>query len=170
MLSDDHLELTYGRDAGFIGLDEGRSEVGLLMTEDNSIILQGTVEFPVLEGIRPLEMAVGGRLFMANLVDPDDDVMGIGFGASARYRLPTDRIPLLNRFPFHLAASIYYSPEVTTSGAGVDILDIHVIRGELELAENVYGLIGLRTLEVDRDDGDEEIIDERVYVGLRVVF
>jgi hypothetical protein len=170
ILSDEFAELSYARDAGFVGLEEGRAEAGLLLTEDNTIIVHGTLDFPVLTDATPVELAVGTRLYLAGLVEPGDDIMGIGFGAAARYRLPLDRVPVLNRFPFYIAASIYYSPEVTTSGAGTDILDIHLIRGELELSENVLGLVGLRTLDVDRGVGEEDIVDERLYVGLRVQF
>ena len=169
MLSDEYAELTYTRDAAILGLQSGRVGAGLLLTEDNTIIAQGTLDFPVLAEATPVELSVGTRLYLAGLVEPGDDVMGIGFGASARYLLPTQNVPVLNRFPFYIAASIYYAPEVTTSGAGVDILDIHLIRGELELTENMHALVGLRTFEVDRV-GDEDIIDERLYVGLSARF
>lgn len=165
MLSDDYLEVAYARDAAVVGLEQGRAGLGLLLTEDNTIIAHGGLDFPILRGQTPLELWAGARLYLAGLVEPGDDVMGIGFGATARYRLP-----VLRQIPMYIGASIHYAPEVTTSGAGTDILDIHVVRGEIELAENVTGLVGLRTFEVDRRPGEEEIIDEKMYVGLRVRF
>jgi hypothetical protein len=170
MLGNEFGEVNYTRDADFVGLDQGRAAAGLLLTEDNTVVGYGGVEFPVLEETTDIDFSVGARLYLAGLVEPGDDVIGIGFGASARYKLPLGGVPFLRRFPLWIASSIYFAPEVTTSGAGIDILDVHIIRGELELGPNVYGLAGLRTLNVDRDDGDNDIVDERFYLGVRVQF
>ena len=170
LLGNEYGEAIYTRDGGLIGLRQSNVSAGLLMTESNDVLIHGTVAMPVLEQKTPLDISIGSRLFLTNLVEPDDDVIGIGFGAEASWLLPTHWIPLLRRFPLTVAASFYFSPEITTSGSGVDITDVHVIRGELELAPNVDALVGLRSLNVDRDTGSDDIVDEKIYVGLRARF
>jgi hypothetical protein len=170
LLGNDYGEVAYSRHDTFMGIEGADVTAGLLMTEVNNILAHGTLSIPVLEEKTPLDISVGTRLFLASLVEPDDDIMGVGFGASASWRLPTDGVPFLRRFPLTLASSIYFSPEITTSGSGVDVTDLHVIRGEFELTPNMDALVGLRTLNVDRDAGEEDIVDERLYVGLRVRF
>lgn len=164
-------ELLYTRDAAPVSLPDGDLTVAMLMTENNNLLAHATLDMEVLAEKTPVEFKIGARLYLASLVEPDDDIMGLGFGASGRFRLPFDRLPLLKRFPFYIAASIYFSPEITTSGAGVDVTDIHVIRGELELAPNILGVVGLRSLDIDRASGaQEDIVDERVYAGVRIRF
>lgn len=170
LLGNEYGELIYSRDVDINQLPDGRASLGLLMTEDNTTLAHGTLSAGVLPGARPLDVRIGARIYMVNLVEPDDDVLAIGFGASARYRLPLDWIPVLERFPFYIAASIYFAPEIVTSGSNTDVLDVHIIRGELELAPNMEALVGLRTLDIDRPIGQDDIVDEKLYVGLRFRF
>ncbi|MFU8815827.1 MAG: hypothetical protein ACNA7W_10815 [Pseudomonadales bacterium] len=158
-------EIRYARDGEFIGLPDGGVSVAFLTTSANESVIHGTVYTDVLEGETPLSINVGARLYMARLVEPGDDVVGLGFGASARYKLP-----VLPRWPIYLAASIFFAPEVTTSGSSTDILDVHIIRGEMELTPSIDGLIGLRSLRIDRNVGDEDVVDERLYLGVRFRF
>ncbi|MFW6092634.1 MAG: hypothetical protein ACODAC_01585 [Pseudomonadota bacterium] len=171
LLGNKYGELIYTRHDDMLGVPDASASVALLMTEDNNTLGHGTFATEVLPGALPrFTFDVGARLYLMNLVDPDDDVMGIGFGAGARFRAPVEWLPLFERYPLHLAASIYFAPEITTSGADIDVLDLHVIRGELELSPNIDGLVGLRTFEVDRAVGDDDIVDDRLYVGIRVRF
>lgn len=158
-------EMRYARAGDFIGLPDGGVSVAFLTTSSNETVIHGTVYTDVLEGATPLSINVGARLYMARLVNPGDDVIGLGFGASARYKLP-----VLPRWPIYLASSIFFAPEVTTSGADTSVLDIHVIRGEMELTPAIDALVGLRSLRVDRNVGDEDVVDERFYVGVRFRF
>ena len=158
-------EMRYARAGDFIGLPDGGVSVAFLTTSSNETVIHGTVYTDVLEGATPLSINVGARLYMARLVNPGDDVIGLGFGASARYQLP-----VLPRWPIYLASSIFFAPEVTTSGADTSVLDIHVSRGEMELTPAIDALVGLRSLRVDRNVGDEDVVDERFYVGVRFRF
>jgi hypothetical protein len=158
-------EVRYARDGDFIGLPEGGVSAAFLRTSDNNSVVHGTVYTDILEGDLPLRFHIGASIYLASLVEPGDDIIGLAFGAAARYKLP-----VLPRWPIYIASSIFFAPEVTTSGNSVDILDLHVIRGEMEITPSIDALVGLRSFRVDRDFGDDDIVDERLYVGVRFRF
>jgi hypothetical protein len=158
-------EARYARDGEFLGLPEGGVSAAFLRTSDNNSIVHGTVYTDVLEGALPVSINIGASLYLASLVEPGDDIIGLAFGAAARYKLP-----VLPRWPIYIASSIFFAPEITTSGNSVDILDVHVIRGEMEITPSMDALVGLRSFRVDRDFGDDDVVDERFYIGVRFRF
>jgi hypothetical protein len=161
-----HLE--YWRDAAIVNMPEQTFGAGLLLTEPNDTMGYATLLTRVLEGYEPLDIRVGGRVVLVGLNDPDNDVIGIAFGATGRYRLPLDWFPGLRRYPVHVGARIFYAPETTTSDSGVDVLDVDIIRGEIELSPRLMGIVGVRKVSVDRRVGEDDIVDEKLYVGLRL--
>jgi hypothetical protein len=158
-------EARYARDGEFLGLPEGGVSAAFLRTSSNDSVVHGTVYTAVLEGALPVAINIGASVYLASLVEPGDDIIGLGFGASARYKLP-----VLPRWPIYIASSIFFAPEITTSGNSVDILDVHIIRGEMEITPSIDALVGLRSFRVDRPFGDDDVVDERLYVGVRFRF
>jgi hypothetical protein len=158
-------EVRYAREADILGVENGGISAGFLRTSSNASVVHGTVYTPILEGAVPVSINVGARVYLASLVEPGDDIIGVAFGASARYKLP-----MLERWPIYVASQIFFAPEITTSGNSVNILDVHVIRAEMEVTPAIDALVGLRSLRVDRDFGDDDVVDERLYVGVRFRF
>lgn len=158
-------EVRYARDAAILGIENGGLSAGFLRTSANDSLIHGTVYTPILEDMVPISFNIGARIYLASLVEPGDDIVGIAFGASARYKLP-----VLERWPIYLASQIFFAPEITTSGRSVDILDVHVIRAEMEVTDAIDALVGLRSVRVDRLLGDDDIVDERFYAGVRFRF
>jgi hypothetical protein len=158
-------EVRYAREANVLGIENGGMSAAFLRTSANDSVVHGTVYTPILQGAVPVSINVGARVYLASLVEPGDDIIGVAFGASARYKLP-----VLERWPIYIASQIFFAPEITTSGNSVNILDVHVIRGEMEVTPAIDALVGLRSLRVDRDFGDDDVVDERLYVGVRFRF
>jgi len=158
-------EVRYARDAAILGIENGGVSAGFLRTSANDSVVHGTVYTPILQGAVPVSINIGARIYLASLVEPGDDVIGVAFGASARYKLP-----VLDRWPIYIASQIFFAPEITTSSNSIDILDVHVIRGEMEVTPAIDALVGLRSLRVDRTFGDDDVVDERFYVGVRFRF
>lgn len=163
-------ELTYSRDADVIGLKDQALALGLLLNEDRNTTLHFTLSKEVLKDKAPIQFAIGGRVYFARLVDPDDDVVGVAFGASGRYKLPFDRIPGLGQFPIFIRSSIFFAPAVTTSGSGTEIIDADFVRGEIELTPRILAFAGLRWFKFDRNSGDTTLIDSVIYGGARFNF
>ncbi len=167
--SNEVAELTYARDAALFGLKQQKLAAGLLMTEDNSIVVQATLFNEVLRGKSPVEIDIGARFYLAGLTEPDDDIMALAFGARGRFKLPLDQFPVINRFALYVSSSIFFAPEITTSGTDINITDIDYVRGEIELTPTINGFVGVRKLDIDRDPGKGEIVNE-LYVGARFKF
>jgi hypothetical protein len=167
--SNEFAELTYARDSGLIGLKEQKLAISLLVTEANSLVAQATLFSEVLKGKAPIELNIGGRFYLAGLTEPDDDIMALAFGARGRYKLPLDQFPVINRFPLYVSSSIFFAPEITTSGTDINITDIDYVRGEIELTSTINGFVGVRLLDIDRDPGKDDIVNE-LYAGARFNF
>jgi hypothetical protein len=163
--SNDFGELVYSRDAGLIGLKDQEMAIGLFLSEDNNVVPHFTLSTEVLKGKSPIQFAISGRVYFAALTEPDDDVVGVAFGASGRYKLP-----ILGRFPLSIRSSIYFAPAITTSGSEIEIIDVDFVRGELELTPRIHGFAGLRLFEFDRDPGEDTLIDTVIYGGARFTF
>ncbi len=84
-------------------------------------------------------------------------MFGLAPGAEARYALP-----------MAVVANIFYAPEIITFGEADDILEFNV-RYELQVASRAVGSVGYRLLDVDRDNGDDQAV-ENVQLGLRLAF
>ena len=168
--SNDFGELIYSRDAGLIGLKNQELAIGLFLNEDNNVVPHFTLSTEVLKDKSPIRFTVGGRAYFGVLTEPDDDVVGLAFGASARYKLPFDRFPVLERFPIHISSGIYFAPAITTSGSNIEIIDVDFVRGEIELTPRIHGFAGLRLFEFDREPGEDTLIDSVIYGGARFTF
>ena len=169
--SNDFLDLSYSRNAGLIGLNDQELTLSLFMNEKNNVIAYATLSKEVLKGASPIHFNIGARIYFAALTEPDDDVVGVAFGASGRYKLPFDRIPGLGQFPISIRSSIFFAPSITTSGSGIKIIDADFVRGEIELTPLIRGFAGLRLLEFDgRSSGEDRLIDSVIYGGASFTF
>jgi hypothetical protein len=168
--SNDFLDLSYSRNAGLIGLNDQELTLSLFMNEENNVIPYATLSKEVLKGATPIHFNIGARIYFAALTEPDDDVAGVAFGASGRYKLPFDRIPGLGRFPISIRSSIFFAPSITTSGSGIEIIDADFVRAEIELTPLIRGFAGLRLLEFDRNSGEDRLIDSVIYGGASFTF
>lgn len=165
-------EITYIRDGSFINLENAEVSVGSFLNENNDIVPYAGLMSEVLKDKikvfkEPLSFFLGGRMYAAMLTEPADDVIGLAFGASARYTLR-----LFETMPIHLETTAYYAPEVITSGDQTSIVDWHIIRGSIELTEHTTGIVGIRTLEVNNDEADniDHDLDDEIHLGLRFQF
>lgn len=155
LLSNKTLEGNFYRNASMFGLRDQEFTAGVFLTEDNDVLLKGGVSTDVLQKKTPLDIDIGARIYMGFLTAPDDDVVGIGPGIRGRYTLE-----VIEEYPISLASSIYYAPEILTSGSDLDILDVEPIRAEVGLTPNIKAIAGLRVLDV----GDQTL-DNTLNLG-----
>ncbi len=166
-------EISYIRDGGFINLKDAEVTVGSFLSEDNNIIPYAGLMSEVLKNKinlfnEPLTFFIGSRFYAALLTEPSNDIIGLSFGASARYT-----VRLFKKMPIHLSSTAYYAPEVITSGDNTALFDWHVIRGEIELTDRTRGFLGFRTFEINNHGGGEKDhthLDDEIHLGLRFKF
>jgi hypothetical protein len=143
LISNKTLEGNYYRTASILSLGDQEILGGINLTEDNDVLLKGGISTDVLQEKTPLDIDIGARIYLSFVKEPDDDVIGVGAGIRGRYELP-----IFERFPIALASSIYYAPEIMTSGSNIDILDVEPIRAEVGLTSTIKAIAGFRVLEV----------------------
>jgi hypothetical protein len=143
LLSNKTLEANYYRNASVFWLRDQEFTGGVFLTEDNDVLLRGGFSTDVLQKKTPLDIDIGARIYLGFITDPDDDVIGLAPGIRGRYTLD-----MFEQFPISVASSIYYAPEILTSGSDIDILDVEPIRGELGLTPNIKFIAGFRVLDV----------------------
>jgi hypothetical protein len=143
LLSNKTLEGNYYRTASILSLGDQELLGGINLTEDNDVFLKGGLSTHVLQKKTPLDIDIGARIYLSFVKEPDDDIIGLAAGIRGRYELK-----ISERFPIALASSIYYAPEIVTSGSNIDILDVEPIRAEVGLTSNIKAIAGFRVLEV----------------------
>jgi hypothetical protein len=143
LLSNKTLEGNYYRTASILSLGDQEFLLGINLTEDNDVLLKGGVSTDILQEKTPLDIDIGARIYLSFVKKPDDDVNGLAAGIRGRYELK-----IFERFPIALASSVYYAPEIMTSGSNIDILDVEPIRAEVGLTSNIKAIAGLRILEI----------------------
>jgi hypothetical protein len=143
LLSNKTFEGNYYRTASILSLENQEFLAGINLTEDNDVLLKGGLSTHVLQKKTPLDIDIGARVYLSFVKEPDDDVIGLAPGIRGQYELK-----IIERFPITLASSIYYAPEILTSGSNIDILDVVPIKAEVGLTSNIKAIVGLRVLEV----------------------
>lgn len=152
LLSNKTLEGNYYRTASMFWLRDQEFTAGVFLTEENDVLLKGGFSTDVLQQKTPLDIDIGARIYLGFITEPDDDIIGLAPGIRGRYTLD-----MFEQFPISIASSIYYAPEIITSGRDIDILDVEPIRGELGLTPNIKFVAGLRVLDVGDKDLDNSL-------------
>jgi hypothetical protein len=164
-LTSDTLYGDVGTDAGIIGLEGNLLAGRLLATTDRDIIVSGRLMAPgLLAPVLPdfIEIALGGKLQASFLTDPNDDVVSLLPGVSARVSIPL--------FGLETAAvgDVFYAPDALTFGEANSALDWSA-NYEIRFLPNTVGFVGFHFLRFDRDQGNKNIVDD-VQGGLRFEF
>jgi len=154
-----------GTDAGIIGLEGNLLAGRLLFTTDRDFVASGELMAPgLLAPVLPdfLEIALGGRIEVSFLTDPNDDVISLMPGISARLSIPL--------FGLETAAvgDVFYAPDALTFGDADGNLDWSA-NYEVRFLPNTVGFVGFHFLRFDRDQGNRNIVDD-VQGGLRFEF
>ena len=157
-LSDRVVFAQYDRSAERYNLENGRTHLGLLYSEERDTVLQGglAVDTTITKSFR---LSFGARAYAAILGAENTDAVAVGPGVEGAYLLPLKALPL------ELAASIYFAPDILTFGAGDNVLDWQV-DVTLPVREKLSVFTGLRFLQLDTRPNDAEI-DNRLHFGVR---
>lgn len=158
-LSEDAMQVLYGRrmDIGELGRNDAR--VGVFINEERDLIGIADMLFRVGEQRRRpyWSLEVGPRAYGALLAVENQDIFSIGLGGRLSYRLGRTRGSAVSLIAF-------YAPDIVTFGNADNIKDVSV-RLETRLSDTTDLFIGYRMFELDLEVDRE--VDDNMHLGVR---
>ncbi len=162
-LSKDSAAIDILNDSAMLGSGGAELSFGGLYNDADDIEAHiGLLVRGVPAGEQPFSFGLGGRIYFANLDEPDASVGALALGAGARYLIP-------GNIPMAVGADVYFAPGITTFSDGEDLLDLK-IRFEADVLPSATAFIGYRNVVVNIEDGPSYDIDENVHLGIRILF
>lgn len=158
-LSEDAMQVFYGRqmDVGELGRNEVR--VGVFLNEDRDLIGMADMLFDIGEPARRpyWSLQAGPRVYGALMADEDQDVFSIGLGGRLSYFLGRDRAS-------SVFVSAFYAPDIVTFGNADNIKDVS-FGVETRLGDSTSVYLGYRMFEFDLEVDRE--VDDNMHFGVR---
>ena len=110
----------------------------------------------------PLTFGVGVKAYLGKLDDPGEDVAAVAIGGEVRYTFP-------GTMPMAVYVNGFYAPEITSFSGADDVID-YVIGFQIEALPQTVAFVGVRNFEMGLDDGDYELDDDKIHIGVRLTF
>ena len=162
-LSQDTAEFTFRSDSSVIGWGGSDLALGFFFNEADDFIAQASImQMRQASEETPLTFGVGIKGYLGHLDDPDEDVLAFAIGGEARYTIP-------GTMPMALYARAFYAPSIT-SFSGVDEVIDYQVGFQIEALPQTVAFVGVRHLEMETDDGDYELDDDNLHIGVRLTF
>lgn len=159
-VSERAVQAAYDRPMGASNADV--SVAGFFNEDDDIMLNGGLVVSGQPAGQLPFSFEAGVKAYVFSLDNVDEDLAVGALGGRVRYTIPAN-------IPMHVSAEAFYAPEILTTSAGDNMLDMNM-RLEVEFIPRTTGFIGYRMLEVDLNDGRDVELDDNIHVGLRLSF
>jgi len=158
-LSEDAMQILYGRDMDIGELGQNEVRIGVFLNEERDLIGIADMLFDVGEpNRRPYwSLQLGPRAYGALMALEDQDVFSIGLGGRLSYFLGRNRAS-------SVALTAFYAPDIVTFGNADNIKDVSV-SVETRLSESTNLFIGYRVFEFDLAVDRE--VDDNLHVGIR---
>lgn len=158
-LSENAMQILYGREVDVGELGRNQARVGVFLNEDRDLIGIADMLFDVGEpNRRPYwALQVGPRAYGALMAIENQDVFSIGLGGRLSYFLGRNRAS-------SIAVTAFYAPDIVTFGNADNIKDLAVTI-ETRLSESTNVFIGYRIFEFDLDVDRE--VDDNMHLGVR---
>lgn len=158
-LSENAMQVLYGRDLDVGELGTNQVRVGVFLNEDRDLIGMADMLFDVGEpNRRPYwALQVGPRAYGALMTIENQDVFSIGLGGRLSYFLGRNR-------QSSISLTAFYAPDIVTFGNADNIKDVSVSI-ETRLSESTNVFLGYRIFEFDLDVDRE--VDDNMHLGVR---
>src|SRR5690606_20391713 len=158
-LSEDAMQILYGRDMDIGELGQNEVRIGVFLNEERDLIGIADMPFDVGEpNRRPYwSLQLGPRAYGALMALEDQDVFSIGLGGRLSYFLGRNRAS-------SVALTAFYAPDIVTFGNADNIKDVSV-SVETRLSESTNLFIGYRVFEFDL--AVDRAVDDNLHVGIR---
>jgi hypothetical protein len=158
-LSENAMQVLYGRDMDVGELGRNEVRVGVFLNEDRDLIGMADMLFDVGEqGRRPYwGLQVGPRVYGALMTIENQDVFSIGLGGRLSYYLGRNRSS-------SVSLTAFYAPDIVTFGNADNIKDV-AVGVETRLSDSTTLFLGYRVFEFDLDVDRE--VDDNMHLGIR---
>lgn len=162
-LSSDTAQFTFRSDSSLIGWGGSDLAFGLFYNDESDFIASASLlQMRQASEETPLTFGVGVQAYLGWLDEPDEDVLAFAIGGEVRYTIP-------GTMPMAIYGRAYYAPEITSFGDSEEIID-YTVGFQIEALPQTVAFIGLRHFEVGLDDGDYELDDDNIHIGVRLTF
>ncbi len=163
MLSSETAEFTFRSDSSLIGWGGSDLAFSLFYNEESDFIGQvSLLQMRQASEETPLTFGVGVKGYLGQLDDPDEDVVAVAIGGEIRYTIA-------GSMPMAVYLHGHYAPEITSFSGSEEVTDVR-LGFQIEALPQTVAFIGLRHFEVELDDGDYEVDDDEVHLGVRLTF
>lgn len=150
-------------DSGIMAEGGANLSVGGLFNEDDDVVLTlGLMAQGSPAGQQPFKVGIGGKLYFAEVDEPNTSIQAVALGAKLMYFIPAN-------IPLSFGGEIFFAPGITTFGDGENLIDAR-LRFEVDVLPSASIFFGYRNLNIDLDNGQEHDVDEFVHFGLRIQF
>jgi hypothetical protein len=162
-LSQETAQFTFRSDSSLIGWGGSDLALGLFYNDDSDFVAQASiVQMRQASEEAPLTFGVGVKAYLGKLDDPDEDVLAFAIGGEVRYTIP-------GTMPMALYARGFYAPKITSFSGSETVTD-YSFGFQIEALPQTTAFVGVRHFEVELDDGDYNLDDDNIHVGVRLTF
>lgn len=163
-LSGETAQFTFRSDSSIIGWGGADLSLSYFYNENGDYMLQGDLlQMRQASEQTPLTLGVGVKAYAGNLDDSGEDVFAFGIGGEVRYTLP-------GIMPMSLFLHGHYAPDITSFGEIETIVDYRY-GFQIEVLPQTTAFVSIRQFEIEtEDDGDVELDDDELQIGVRLTF
>jgi hypothetical protein len=162
-LSSDTAQFTFRSDSSLIGWGGSDLAFGLFYNDESDFIAQASLlQMRQASEETPLTFGVGVQAYLGQLDDPDASVLAFAIGGEVRYTIP-------GTMPMAIYGRAYYAPDITSFSDAEEVID-YTLGFQIEALPQTVAFVGIRHFEVGLDDGDYELDDDNLHIGVRLTF
>ena len=162
-LSRETAQFTFRSDSGLIGWGGSDLAFSLFYNEQSDFIGQASIiQMRQASEETPLTFGVGVKAYLGKLDDPGEDVGALAIGGEVRYTIP-------GTMPMAVYVNGFYAPEITSFSGAEEVID-YSIGFQIEALPQTVAFVGLRNFEIGLDEGNYELDDNEIHIGVRLTF
>lgn len=162
-LSQETAQFTFRSDSSLIGWGGSDLALGLFYNDESDFIANaGLLQMRQASEETPLTFGVGVQGYLGQLDKPDESVLAFAIGGEIRYTIP-------GTMPMAIYGRAYYAPDITSFGDTEEVID-YTLGFQIEALPQTVAFVGLRHFEVGLENGDYELDEDNVHVGVRLTF
>lgn len=163
-LTSETAQFTFRSDSSLIGWGGAELGIGLFFNEASDYVgLFSLMQRRQSTQKNPLTLGVGVRVYLGQLDEIDQDIFSVGIGGEVRYTFP-------GVMPMSVYLMGHFAPKITSFSDAEEVIDFN-LGYQIEVLPQTTAFIGFRHLEVDlENNGDYELHDDRVHIGVRLTF
>ena len=162
-LSKETAQFTFRSDSSLIGWGGSDFALGFFYNDESDFIAQANLlQMRQASEETPLTFGVGVQAYLGQLDKPDASVLAFAIGGEVRYTFP-------GTMPMAIYGRAYYAPDITSFSDSEEVID-YTLGFQIEALPQTVAFVGIRHFEVGLEEGDYNLDDDNVHIGVRLTF